>query len=100
MTITKKNLEKKVKFLIDTYNDDLKKLSKLTKEKKFEKLNSSIKWTRAVKNNFIKGIAYKFDTLKVTSGFYRPFVKKVLYYDKHLNEMQYQIPQMILPTDA
>ena len=89
-----------MKFLIDTYNDDLTKLSKFSKEKKLEKLNASIKWTRAVKNDFVKGIVYKFDSSKVTSSFYRPFVKKALYYDKHLNEMQYQMPQMILPTDT
>ena len=63
------------------------------------KLDETIKWTRAVKNDFIKGITYTFDASKVTNSFYRPYVKKNLYYDKNLNEMQYQMPQIIQSAD-
>ena len=72
-----KTLAKKAKFLIDTYNNDLKRLSKFSKLKKLEKLDETIKWTRAVKNDFIKGVAYAYDASKVTDSFYRPYVKKI-----------------------
>ena len=61
------------------------------REKRIEELDTSIKWTRAVKNDLQNGIEYKFDRAFITQAAYRPFVKLNLYFEKHLNEMQYQL---------
>ena len=85
-----RHLVSKVKFLIDAYNADLLKLKN---ERGNEDLNDlldySIKWTRAVKNDLRKGVRYEFKKTHVIQGLYRPFVKKSMYFDKSLNEMQY-----------
>ena len=88
----KKALEKKVTTLIRTYNADVKKWSALKKrDKHIEDLDASIKWTRAVKNDLQRGIEYKFNRNHIIQASYRPFLKTNLYFDKHLNEMQYQL---------
>lgn len=88
----KKSLEKKVKALIGTYNADMKKWSALKKrDKRIEDLDASIKWSRAVKNDLQNGLEYKFGRQHIIQATYRPFVKSYLYFEKHLNEMQYQL---------
>ena len=79
----KKNLENKVKHLIKIYNAQVE-----------SELDCSIKWTRAIKKDLEKGIKYKFDESLIIKTLYRPFVKKMLYFNKQLNEMQYQIPSI------
>jgi predicted helicase len=91
----KAHLATKVSWLIDAYNADLEKLSAMRDDKNLaEFLDKSIKWTRAVKNDLRKGIKYTFDQRQIISAVYRPFVKENLYFDEHLNEMQYQLHSM------
>lgn len=91
-------LSAKVRFLIDTYNADVTKLANdRGNEKLVELLDGSIKWTRAVKNDLMRGTEYSFVASNVRESYYRPFVKKHVYFDHHLNEMQYQVPQMFGP---
>jgi predicted helicase len=93
----KKSLERKISTLIQAYNADMKKWSALKKrEKRIDDLDASIKWTRAVKNDLQNGIEYKFDSGHIIQAAYRPFVKANLYFEKHLNEMQYQLGSMFL----
>jgi predicted helicase len=88
-------LVKKVSWLIDAYNADLKKLSAHRRSRDLAgMLDTSIKWTRAVKNDLRRGILYTFEPSKVIEALYRPFVKAYLYFDKRLNEMQYQLGSM------
>jgi predicted helicase len=88
----KGSLEKKIKALINAYNADMKKWSALKKrDKHIEDLDASIKWSRAVKNDLQNGLEYKFERQKIIQATYRPFVKSYLYFEKHLNEMQYQL---------
>ena len=88
-----KHLEKKVKFLIDVYNRDVKKHSiKSNKKDVTDDLDADIKWTRAVKNDLKKGVKYEFSKELIVESLYRPFLKKKLYFSKQLNEMQYQTP--------
>jgi predicted helicase len=84
-------LENKVKYLIDVYNQDVEKHSTATKLNVSDVVDYSIKWTRAVKNDLLKGRKYKFDKNLVVKSLYRPFGKKFLYFSKQLNEMQYQM---------
>ena len=93
----KKSLEEKVKALIAAYNVDMKKWSAMKKrEKNIDALDASIKWTRAVKNDLQHGIEYKFDRSHIIQAAYRPFVKSNLYFEKHLNEMQYQLGSIFI----
>jgi predicted helicase len=92
------DVEAKVRALIKTYNADLKRLSGMrTSEKLPDMLDPSIKWTRAVKNDLRKGVQYDFKKASVVPSFYRPFVKRWLYFSRQLNEMVYQIPQLFGP---
>jgi predicted helicase len=88
----RKNLETKVQWLIEAYNADLSKLTNMRKSANLaEMLDTKIKWTRAVKNDLRRGTRYAFDADHVIETQYRPFRKAHLYFDKRLNEMQYQL---------
>ena len=87
------SLATKVSWLIAAYNADVGKLSNVMDRKRLaESLDSSIKWSRAVKSDLTKGLRYTFDGAMTVEAMYRPFVKRHLYFDKHLNEVQYQLP--------
>jgi predicted helicase len=89
---SEKSLTSKVKALIDGYNTELDKFGKQVKSDKRDRiLSSSIKWSRAVKNDLSKGVRYEFNKKKVIQAMYRAFVKSPLYFDRQLNEMQYQL---------
>jgi len=89
------SLLKKTQHLITKYNADLAKLSAVRdSEKLAEMLDTSIKWTRAVKNDLRHGVTYELDEAAVETSYYRPFVKRKLYFSRQLNEMVYQIPQL------
>jgi len=93
----KKSLERKMNALIAAYNADMKKWSAMKKrEKNIDNLDASIKWTRAVKNDLQHGIEYKFDRGHIIQAAYRPFVNANLYFEKHLNEMQYQLGSIFI----
>jgi predicted helicase len=86
-------LEKKVRFLINIYNTNVDNLfGKVTHSEISDKVDNTIKWTRAVKRDLSKGIKYKFDYNQIVDAYYRPFVKRKLYFNRNLNEMQYQMP--------
>lgn len=95
--MTPSELSKKVEYLISTYNEEVKRLTIKEKMDAKSYINYSIKWTRAVKKDLLKGIKYKFNKDHVVESSYRPFVKRELYYDKHLNEMRNQLPYLF-PT--
>ncbi len=85
-------LAQKVAFLVDSYNRDLIRLEAFRGSSELpDLLDSTIKWTRAVKNDLRRGMPYKFESNSIIEANYRPFVKANLYFDKHLNEMQYQL---------
>jgi len=92
------HLATKIRFLIDSYNADVKKLaSQKDSDKLADMLDTTIKWTRAVKNDLRKGTRYEFDPKRIQTSFYRPFVKRSLYFSRQLNEMVYQVPQLFGP---
>lgn len=85
-------IENKVDYLIGIYNADRVKFSGSGRRSKAaDALSTSIKWTRAVKKDLENEIEYHFDKGKIIEALYRPFVKSHLYFDKKLNEMQYQL---------
>lgn len=91
----RKNLEKKVKHLIEVYNSDVNKYhGKVSKGTVKDFVDYSIKWTRAVKNDLVKGKKYEYDKTKIVNSIYRPFVRSFIYFSKQLNEMQYQLDSL------
>ena len=85
----------KVRWFIDTYNNDVSRLSIPVKRVALApELDTSIKYSRAVKNDLKRRIHYRFDVSHMREAVYRPFVKSNLYFDKRLNEVQYQLPSV------
>ncbi|GAA6820061.1 hypothetical protein AOH178_13350 [Helicobacter pylori] len=106
---------------IDTYNADLKRFNAHFREAfkqhakgvksadLYKQLNdqeittdkTKIAWTDGLKNNLIKNKnlqeSHK-DRIRLTM--YRPFNKQWLYWDKNLNERQYQLPKIFPDKDA
>jgi predicted helicase len=70
------HLAAKANFLIDAYKSDLHSLAELRGSSKLvEMLTSSIKWTRAVKNDLRRGVQYEYDKSHIVEATYRPFTK-------------------------
>lgn len=91
------SLKEKLKFIIQVYNNDVSRLSGKTQKKELRNnVNYSIKWSRAVKNNLDRGTRFKLEEKFIVKSSYRPFVTKQLYFDRHLNEMQYQLPKVFV----
>jgi predicted helicase len=88
-------LENKLQYLIDAYNLDVEKhFGTVTKNDVRNVVDYAIKWTRAVKNDLAKGKKYSFRKIDITPTAYRPFIEKKLYFNRELNEMQYQMPSI------
>lgn len=82
----------KIEHLIEVYNRDLARLKGRRADKDLQDhLDYSIKWTRAVKNDLRRGVRYEPDSRHLVEALYRPYRKLALYFDQHLNEMQYQL---------
>lgn len=60
---------------------------------------SKISWTRALKGDLKKDKPLSFDNSSLYKSMYRPFSKSWMYFNRRLNEMVYQIPQ-IFPTSG
>lgn len=83
------NLEKKIKFFVSQYNDDLKKYGNSKRE--ISEV-SAIKYTRDLKKRFAKAAKLEIDESEYRECLYRIFTKQNIYYEAALNEMRYQTP--------
>lgn len=80
----------KVRALISAYEADLEKFTEVSDRSTLvDHLDSSIKWTRAVKNDLRRRKHISFVEAHLVKAHYRPFVAKTLYFDPRLNEMRY-----------
>lgn len=59
---------------------------------------SFIKWTDRLKDHLRKLKELSIDSSQIRTSIYRPFTKQFLYFDKLLNQRQYQLP-VIFPKD-
>ena len=84
-------VERKVKFLIDEYNNERLRLTGILRSRKGleDRLEYRIKWSRAVKNDLSRSVEYCYAKEFIRPALYRPFVRSFLYFQKQLNEMQY-----------
>ena len=57
-------------------------------------LGTTIKWTRDLKRQLRLDIPNIFDRTSIRQTNFRPFVRKSLYFNQNLNEMQYQLPEV------
>lgn len=88
------DLKTKVRFLIDAYNADLVRLGPLAQSGNIGSLiDTTIKWTRAVKRDLVRSVKYEFDANRIISATYRPFVRRFLYFSPQLNEMPNLMPK-------
>ncbi|GAA8627874.1 hypothetical protein oki2_09270 [Helicobacter pylori] len=106
---------------IDTYNADLKRFNMhfreafkqraqgIKSDQLYKQLNdqeittdkTKIAWTRALKQEFIKNKNLQESHKdRIRLAMYRPFNKQWLYFDKDLNEAQYQLPKIFPNKDA
>ncbi|MBD2151196.1 hypothetical protein H6F44_13855 [Pseudanabaena sp. FACHB-1277] len=58
----------------------------------------SISWSRGLKNDLGRLVNYEFNNDSVVKGMYRPYCKQWSYFNKHFNDMVYQIPK-IFPNE-
>ncbi len=98
-------LRKKVREMVAFYNDEVKRFSQaassLSRQQKEDLASgfinadkSRISWTRALKQDLIKGKPVLFDETRVVRSLYRPFTKQWLYFDRRLNEMVSKMPRL------
>ena len=84
----KDNLERKVKFFINVYEQTRRNAAY---EDKF-----LIKWDRELDKYRTRSIVKSFQSEACIRSLYRPFVKKQFYFDKHFNQMVYQNPKIFV----
>ena len=91
------DLGRKVRSFIHGY-EEIRALHGGTRKATLD-LGNSIKWTRDLERQLRLDIANVFNRTSIRQAVSRPFVHKVLYFSRQLNEMQYQMPQ-VFPTGA
>ncbi len=120
-SFSKDALMQNVQKCMDTYNADLKRFNTHFREAfkqrtksvkpadRYRHLNdkeittdeTKIAWTRALKQEFIKNKNLQESHKdRIRLALYRPFNKSWLYWDKNLNEEQYQLPKIFPNKDA
>lgn len=114
-------LTQSVQKCIDTYNADLKRFNERFREafkqrtkgvksgdlykhlndKEITTDKTKISWTRSLKKEFIKNTNLPASGMEhIRLALYRPFNKQWLYFDKNLNEEQYQLPKIFPDKSA
>ena len=86
------DLGRKVRTLINSYEEHRAIYG--GKDVDNETLGTAIKWTRDLKRQLRLDIPNVFDRTNICQTLYRPFIKKPLYFNQRLNEMQYQMPSI------
>lgn len=89
-------LSNNIKKTINYYNDHVSRWQRTTDRKSIDDFisidNTSIGWSRDLKNDVKNGRFTDFTDRKINVSLYRPFTKKFFYLDRILNEEVYQFP--------
>lgn len=87
-------LMKNVNIFLDNFNEHVNRLNQLPIKPKIDDFvsgdSTKISWSRGLKQRLEHGTLLKYDNSQIRDSLYRPFAATHLYFDKHLNEMQYQ----------
>ncbi|KQR34237.1 DEAD/DEAH box helicase [Curtobacterium sp. Leaf154] len=59
---------------------------------------TKISWNRADKGRLARGLKYEFDYGKIVQSRYRPFNSQMVYFDRQLNDMVYQLDRIFVPS--
>ncbi|MEN8357922.1 DEAD/DEAH box helicase [Acinetobacter towneri] len=92
---SKKALTNNIHKTLDFYNLELERL--LGVESKVENINldqKQISWSRALKNDIQREKPKSFNEESLRLFMYRPFTKEWGYFNRELNEMQYQVSKL------
>ncbi|MEZ2624184.1 DEAD/DEAH box helicase [Paenalcaligenes hominis] len=100
-----------IKRLIDGYNQELTRFESIGNGESIPERESKVddfldfdptktSWTRALKNDLVRGRVLSFQSTAPIKSLYRPFTKQWLYFDRKLNEMVYQMPRIFPNASA
>jgi len=94
-------LEKRIQKLARFYNIEVDRWERTDRGQEVDSFvrydESSISWSRDLKQDLKRGRKAIFDAAKVRNSLYRPFTKSNLFFDRILNEEVYAMP-LILPS--
>ncbi|WP_297477457.1 type ISP restriction/modification enzyme, partial [Ferrovum sp.] len=104
-------VETNMRRMIDFYNAEVDRFNKTHpdldrsgREAKVDGFINSdptkISWTRALKQDLVKGKQHPYDKDASIRSLYRPFTKQWLYYNRRFNEMVYQMPRIFPDAGA
>lgn len=106
-----KNLADNMRTTIPDYNQELNRFNEIypisdrtMRDKEVDSFIDTnprkISWTRALKQDFVKGKSLLYSSDCITKGIYRPFTPQWLYFNRRLNEMVYQMPRLFPDAKA
>ncbi len=90
---SEKVLSRKMKNLIEVYNDERGKDS--MKPIQDNEFTPHIKWDDDLKKYLKRNIEISFSKKSIINTLYRPYFKNFIYYNKYLNARQYQWPNIL-----
>ena len=91
--LDRRHLTEKLKYFHGQYSKNVQqwRAAKKKDSKAVPDFDPSIKWTRAVKGYLTDGKEVRFKVSDIRYALYRPYFKQSMYFNKTLNEMQYQL---------
>jgi predicted helicase len=92
--IEKRDLSAKIRYFIETFNEERTRWSRSDKGVKINDFVSrKIKWTAELETQAMRGAALKFSSKQILAADCRPFTTRALYFDKDIVHRLYQLPQ-------
>ena len=85
-----KNLQKKINYFIDVYNNDVRQYGVNPKSNISETVSRLIKYTTELEDSVKKVEKLEFNRSKIWKSLYRPFINMVTYYDEHITHRRYR----------
>lgn len=112
-SFSKKSVELNVARMLDFYNQQVIGFKRYQEGKSIATMEvrqklveefidtdpKKISWNRGLKNDLGKLKLFEFNNLCLTIGVYRPFTKQIIYFNRNLNDMVYQMPK-IFPNQS
>lgn len=107
----KQTLTENIQKTISAYNDELTRFNESFSVSNRQERESAIdqfidtdptriSWTRALKQDFVRGKDLTYSETGLSWAVYRPFTRQWLYFDRRLNEMVYQMPRLFPDAKA
>lgn len=94
----KDDLETQVKKSIETYNSEIDRWKRTNRPKYIDAFVTNdptrIKWSSRLKETFLRKVYAQFADAKIRNSLYRPFTRKLLFFDSVMNHRQGVLPQI------